>query len=194
MSGLIGDKEKAKFIFFGVEDEADLPKKTEMMNHFPECTYNVYKSWGHFRDTFDSLESLLHIKNRGIEAGRCWSQPRYISHAYRINTNVMPDSFFAMKYATALVGFYELSHEDLKELEILLKYWRAQIDLMESMDKSVHNFDLGKKAVDLLEVTDNSMSNPDEEAIEKLFGKYGEQAAEQLIQRMLTWQSKVKWQ
>lgn len=62
------------------------------------------------------------------------------------------------------------------------------------MDKSVHNFDLGKKAVDLLEVTDNSMSNPDEEAIEKLFGKYGEQAAEQLIQRMLAWQSKVKWQ
>ena len=194
MSGLIGDKESAKFIFFGVEDEADLPKKAEMLNHFPDCTYNVYKSWGHFRDSFDSLETLLHVKNRGIEAGKSWATPRYISHAYRINTNMMPDSFFAMKYGTALVGFYELSHEDIKELETLLKYWRAQIDLMESMEKSVKNFNLGKKAVDLLEVTDDSMSVPDENAIETLFGNYGEQAAEQLIQRMLAWQSKVKWQ
>ncbi len=194
MSGLIGDKEKVKFIFFAVENEADLPKKADMLNHFPNCTYNVYKSWGHFKDSFESIEALLHIKNRGIAAGKCWASPRYISHAYRINTNTMPDSFFAMKYGTSLVGLYELSHEELKELETLLKYWRAQMDLMESMEKSVKNFSLGKKAVDLLDVEDMSMSHPDEAAIEKLFGSYGEQAAEQLIQKMLEWQSKVKWQ
>jgi hypothetical protein len=65
---------------------------------------------------------------------------------------------------------------------------------MDSMKESVKNFKRGKVAVDLLEVRDESMSNPDEDAIEKLFGSYGDKAAEQLIQKMLAWQSKVKWQ
>jgi hypothetical protein len=174
MSGLIGDKESAKFIFFAVEDEADLPKKVDMLNHFPDCTYNVYKSWGHFKDSFDSIERLFDIKHNGLDASKSWLAPRYISHAYRINTSIEPDSFFVTKYSAALIGFYDLSHDDFTELGTLIKYWRAQIEL--------------------LEVRDNSMSNPDEDAIEKLFGSYGEEAAEQLIQKMLAWQSKVKWQ
>lgn len=67
MSGLIGDKESAKFIFFAVKNEADLPNKAEMLIHFPNCIYNVYKAWGHFRDTFSDLEGMLHIKHHGIE-------------------------------------------------------------------------------------------------------------------------------
>lgn len=194
MSGLIGDKESAKFIFFAVDDDSELPKKAEMLNHFPDCAYTVYKSWGRFSDSFHSIESFFRIKNRGIDAGKCWSEKRCISHAYRINTTHKPDAFFVTKYSTALVGFYEFKHEDLNELDTLLKYWRAQIDLMESMEKSVNNFKIGKKAVDLLKVSDETMSHPDEEAIEKLFGNYGEKAAKQLIERMTEWQSKVKWQ
>lgn len=194
MSGLIGDKESAKFIFFAVDDEAELPKKAEMLNHFPDCKYNVYKAWGHFKESFDSLESLLHIKNRGIEAGRFWNAPRYISHAYRINTNCEPDSFFAMKYGTALVGFYEISHEQLVELDKLLEYWRGFIELLDKMKETVKNFKLGKNAAALLKVTDESMSNPDEDAIKNLFGQYGEKAAEQMVEKMKEWQSKVKWQ
>lgn len=194
MSGLIGDKESAKFIFFAVENEDDLPKKVDMLNHFPDCTYNVYKSWGHFKDSFDSIERLFDIKHNGLDASKSWLAPRYISHAYRINTSIEPDSFFVTKYSAALIGFYELSHDDFTELGTLIKYWRAQIELMDSMKESVKNFKRGKVAVDLLEVRDESMSNPDEDAIEKLFGSYGDKAAEQLIQKMLAWQSKVKWQ
>lgn len=194
MSGLIGDKEKAKFIFFAVEDETDLPKKAEMQNHFPGCTYNIYKSWGHFSDSFDDIETLLQIKSRGIEAGKSWTRPRYISHAYRIDTSCSPDSFFVTKYSTALVGFYELSHKDLNELKTHLKFWRAQIDLMDSMKDSVNNFEMGRKVVELIGVADSTMSSPDDEAIEKLFSTYGEKAAEQLIERMTEWQTNVKWQ
>lgn len=194
MSGLIGDKEKAKFIFFAVDEEKDLPSKTEMQNHFPDCKYNVYKSWGHFKDSFSSLEYLLHVKKRGIDSGSVWNAPRYISHAMRIDTTHKPDSFFAMKYATALVGFYEFGDEELMELESLLKFWRAQVDLMECMQKSVKHFSMGKKAVELIDVKDKSMSDPDEEAIEKLFTGYGEEAAQQLIQKLTDWQTKVKWQ
>ncbi len=194
MSGLIGDKEKAKFIFFAVDEDKDLPSKAEMLDHFPDCKYNIYKSWGHFKDSFNSLEYLLYIKKRGIDSGSVWQTPRYISHAIRIDTTHKPDSFFAMKYATALVGFYELSDEDLIELESLLKFWRAQIDLMECMQKSVKHFSMGKKAVELIDVKDKSMSDPDDKAIKKLFTGYGEQAAEQLVQKLTDWQTKVKWQ
>lgn len=194
MSGLIGDKEKAKFIFFAVDDEAELPKKADMLNHFPDCKYNVYKSWGHFKDSFHSLESLFQIKHRGIEAGNGWRSPRYISHAFRIVTSNNPNSFFVTKYATSIVGFYEISQEDLKELEKLLEYWRALILLQNSMKESVENFKRGKKAADLLEVSDKSMSHPDEEAIKQLFSNYGEQAAEQMVEKMREWQLNVKWQ
>lgn len=194
MSGLIGDKEKAKFIFFAVEDEADLPKKAEMMNHFPDCTYNVYKAWGHFRDSFSDLEGMLHIKHHGKEAGRFWNPPRYITHAYRINTDVEPDSFFVTKYGTSLVGFYEISQEQLLELEKLIEYWRAFAELLEKMKESVKNLKLGKNAAVLLKVDDASMSNPNEEAINLLYGDYGEKAAEQMVEKMKEWQSKVKWQ
>ena len=194
MSGLIGDKEKAKFIFFAVDDDAELPKKADMLNHFPDCKYNVYKSWGHFRDTFSDLEGMIHIKRHGVEAGRFWTSPRYISHAYRITTNCEPDSFFVMKYGNSLVGFYEISHEQLVELEKLLEYWRGFIELLDKMKETVKNFKLGKNAAALLKVSDDSMSNPDEEAIKQLFSKYGEQAAEQMVAKMKDWQSKVKWQ
>jgi hypothetical protein len=194
MSGLIGDKEKAKFIFFAVEDEADLPKKAEMLNHFPDCTYNVYKSWGHFRDTFSDLESMIHIKRNGIEAGVFWKSPRYISHAYRITTDCKPDSFFVIKYGNALVGFYELSHDQLAELEKLLEYWRGLAELLEKMKETVKNFKLGKNAATLLKVSDESMSNPNQDAIDSLFGQYGEKAAEQMVYKMKVWQSKVEWQ
>jgi hypothetical protein len=194
MSGLIGDKESAKFIFFAVDDESELPKKAEMLNHFPDCKYNVYKAWGHFRYTFTDLDGLLHIKRHGVEAGICWNSPRYISHAYRITTDCKPDSFFVMKYGNSLVGFYEISHVQLVELEKLLEYWRGFVELLEKMKETVKNFKLGKKAAALLDVSDDSMSNPDEEAIKQLFSKYGEQAAEQMVSKMKGWQTKVQWQ
>jgi hypothetical protein len=34
MRGLIGDKEKAKFIFFALDDDAELPIRADMLNHF----------------------------------------------------------------------------------------------------------------------------------------------------------------
>ena len=193
MSGLIGDKEKAKFIFFAVDDEAELPKRADMLNHFPDCKYNVYKAWGHFRSTFSDLEGMIHIKRNGVETGRFWTSPRYISHAYRITTNCMPDSFFVMKYGNSLVGFYEFSHEQLIELEKLLEHWRGFTELLDKMDETVKNFKLGRNAAALLEVTDDSMSNPDQEAINKLFGQYGEKATEQMVEKMKEWQSKTKW-
>jgi uncharacterized protein YciU (UPF0263 family) len=45
----------------------------------------------------------------------------------------------------------------------------------------------------LLEVADESMSDPDEDAIQLLFSKYGKKAAEQMVEKMKDWQSKVKW-
>jgi hypothetical protein len=193
MSGLIGDKEKAKFIFFAVEDEADLPKKAEMQDHFPKCTYNVYKANGHFRDTFQDLEGMMHVKHHGIDAGRIWNPPRYITHAYRINTDCDPDAFFVMKYGTALVGFYEISQDHLRKLDKLIEYWRGFVELLDHMKDAKKNFRLGKNAAILLEVADESMSDPDEDAIQLLFSKYGKKAAEQMVEKMKDWQSKVKW-
>jgi len=68
MSGLLNKNTATKLIFFAVDDDSFLPNKSDMQHHFPGCSYNVYKSWGHFKECFDVIEKFFQVKKEGISA------------------------------------------------------------------------------------------------------------------------------
>jgi hypothetical protein len=194
MDGLIAEKGKTKLIFFAVDDDSLLPTRKEIRDHFPECSYNIYKAWGHFRSSVDSIEAIFRIRRLGIASSRSWSNDRIITHIYRIDTSKGPDSFFTLKYSASLVGFYEISRDDMFEIKTLTDYAHKQYDLMSKMNDYVDRFESGAKLASFLNVQDMTMSNPDQESIVKLFSNYGESAEEQIIEKINQFIEKIKWQ
>lgn len=194
MDGLIAEKGKTKLIFFAVDDDSLLPTRKEIRDHFPECSYNIYKAWGHFRNSVDSIEAIFRIRRLGIASSRSWSHDRIITHIYRIDTSKVPDSFFALKYSASLVGFYEISRDDMFEIKTLTDYAQKQYDLMSKMNDYVDRFESGAKLASFLNVQDVTMSNPDKASIDKLFTNYGKKGEHQLLEKINQFIEKIKWQ
>jgi len=194
MDGLIAEKGKTKLIFFAVDDDSLLPTRKEIRDHFPECSYNIYKAWGHFRSSVDSIEAIFRIRRLGIASSRSWSHDRIITHIYRIDTSKVPDSFFALKYSASLVGFYEISRDDMFEIKTLTDYAQKQYDLMSKMNDYVDRFESGAKLASFLNVQDVTMSNPDKASIDKLFTNYGKKGEHQLLEKINQFIEKIKWQ
>ncbi len=194
MDGLIAEKGKTKLIFFAVDDETLLPTKKEIRDYFPDCSYNIYKEWGHFRYELQEIESIFRIKNAGIDSTRSYySQDKIFTHIYRINTDQSPNLLFILKYGALLRGFYQISRENLSEIKTLNDFARKQSDIMKSMSGYIQDFENGKKLAQLFNVNDKTMSSPDSDSINKLFANYGESAAQQLLEKINQFIEKIKW-
>lgn len=193
MSGLLNKNTSTKLIFFAVDDDSFLPGKNDMQHHFPGCSYNVYKSWGHFKECFDVIETFFQIKKEGISAIKKYRPEKIITHAYRIDTDQKPNDFFLLKFNTSLVGFFEMSEDHLMELDKLIKYCKAQYELMENMNEVFEQFDDGKKAIAFLNIVDKTMSHPNQRYINTLFNNYGKKAALELVKKLIKWQEKIEW-
>ena len=193
MSGLLNKNTSTKLIFFAVDDDNFLPGKNDMQHHFPGCSYNVYKSWGHFKECFDVIETFFQIKKEGISAIKKYRPEKIITHAYRIDTDQKPNDFFLLKFNTSLVGFFEVSEDHLMELDKLIKYCKAQYELMENMNEVIEQFDEGKKAIAFLNIDDKTMSHPNQRYINTLFNSYGKKAARELVKKLIKWQEKIEW-
>ena len=194
MSGLLDRNKSTKLILFAVDDDSFLPNKKEMHHNVPDCSYNIYKAWGNFKDCFETIDKSFHIKKEGISATNNYRPERFITHAFRINTDQRPNEFFLIKYSSSLVACFELSEDHIIELEKLIKYCKAQYNLMEEMNDVINKFETGRKAVNFLSFRDKTMSNPNQKYINVLFKNYGEKAAEQLVKKVTDWQEKIKWQ
>jgi hypothetical protein len=193
MSGLLNKNTSTKLIFFAVDDDSFLPTKNDMQHHFPGCSFNVYKSWGHFKDCFELIETLFEIKKEGISVAKKYRPEKTITHAYRIDTDHKPNDFFLLKFNTSLVGLFDITEDHLMELSKLIKYCSAQCELMEEMKNVVSKFETGKKAISLLNVDDKTMSNPNQRYINTLFNNYGQKAAKDLVKKLIKWQEKIEW-
>jgi hypothetical protein len=193
MSGLLNKNTSTKLIFFAVDDDSFLPTKNDMQHHFPGCSFNVYKSWGHFKDCFELIETLFEIKKEGISVAKKYRPEKTITHAYRIDTDHKPNDFFLLKFNTSLVGLFDITEDHLMELSKLIKYCSAQCELMEEMKDVVSKFETGKKAISLLNVDDKTMSNPNQRYINTLFNNYGQKAAKDLVKKLIKWQEKIEW-
>jgi hypothetical protein len=193
MSGLLNKNTSTKLIFFAVDDDSFLPTRSDMQHHFPGCSFNVYKSWGHFKDCFELIETLFEIKKEGISVAKKYRPEKTITHAYRIDTDRKPNDFFLLKFNTSLVGLFDITEDHLRELNKLIKYCGAQCELMEEMKNVVSKFETGKKAISLLNVDDKTMSNPNQRYINTLFKNYGQKAAKDLVKKLIKWQEKIEW-
>jgi hypothetical protein len=195
MGGIISEKGKTKLIFFAVDDESILPKKQEMREYFSDCSYNIYKAWGHFRYTLEKIETIFRVKRFGIEAIRSYHpQDRIFTHVYCINTDVLPNSFFSLRYSSLLRGFYEIGDENMSEIETLLDSVRKQYELMEKIKSYIDRFEDGAKLAKVLGLKDRTMSNPDRASIDRLFKNYGKNGEHQLLEKINQFTEKIKWQ
>jgi hypothetical protein len=195
MNGLIGNTQSAKFIFIACDDENLVPTKSEMSNYFPNHQMNVYKSWGHFSDSFDAIQNYIKIKQTGIESHLSYghNSRRLITHALRMNPELKRNAFFDLKYAGIYVDSLHLSHEALDKLSSLLKdvgdMNRAIQDVQNCHKHLLQSKDIATK----LMLKDTKILSPNQNAIDDLFGGYGDEARGKLMERLEEWRQSVLW-
>lgn len=195
MNGLIGNTDSAKFIFVAIEDESQLPSKGMMKEYFPNHQMNVYKAWGYFSNSFESIEGYISIKHDGIDSYARWNSTknRCISHAIRLNSECPSNSFFALQYSHLVVAYYHLSHTLMDELNDLLKVIGETNSLINSV---VSGKDCLAKGIDMVskhQLQDLKMSDPSMQSISQLFDSYGDGARQELSRRLDHWHSRAMW-
>ena len=195
MNGLIGNAQSAKFIFIACDDENLVPTKSEMNNYFPNHQMNVYKSWGHFSNSFDDIQNYIKIKQTGIQSHKRYgsNSPRFITHAIRINSDLSRNAFFDLKYAGIHVDSLHLSHEALDKLSSLLQ----DIGEMNSAIEDVLNCNKyllqSKNIATKLMLGDQMMLLPNQDSVDNLFNGYGDVGRHQLMERLEKWHQSVLW-
>jgi hypothetical protein len=195
MNGLIGNADSAKFIFVSVEDESQLPSKGMMKEYFPNHQMNVYKAWGYFGNSFESIEGYINIKYDGIDCYARWNSTknRCISHAIRLNSECPSNSFFALQYSHLVVAYYHLSHALMDELSDLLKVIGETNSLINSVVSSKDCLAKGIDMVSKHQLPDLKMSDPSMQSISQLFDSYGDGARQELSRRLNDWHSRAIW-
>jgi hypothetical protein len=167
MNGLIGNTDSAKFIFVSVEDESQLPSKGMMKEYFPNHQMNVYKAWGYFSNSFESIENYIKISHDGLDSHGRWSsnKSRCISHAIRLNSACPSNSFFALQYSHLVVAYYHLSHTIMDELSDLLKVIEETNSLIDSVIDCKDKLTRGINIVRNHQLPDLKMSEPSSQSI-----------------------------
>jgi hypothetical protein len=194
MNGLIGNSVSAKFIFLAIDDESLIPSKKEMKEYFPNHEMAVYKAWGYFKDSFNSIQGYMKIRKDGLLTYRDWdSRYRYISHAIRLNNQCESNSFFNLKYQHICVGTYHLSNQLMNELNDLLKVTDKFNRIIDDAIGFGKTLDLGKEFVNSNNLTDTCMSNPCYESFMKLLENYGSGAKNQLEEKFDSWRDRAIW-
>ena len=195
MNGLIGNTDSAKFIFVSVEDESQLPSKGMMKEYFPNHQMNVYKAWGYFGNSFESIEGYINIKYDGLDSYARWNSTknRCISHAIRLNSECPSNSFFALQYSHLVVAYYHLSHTLMDELSDLLKVIGETNSLIDSVVSSKDGLAKGIDMVSKHQLPDLKMSDPSMHSISQLFDSYGDGARQELSRRLNDWHSRAIW-
>ncbi len=195
MNGLIGNADSAKFIFIAVDDENEIPTKTVMSNFFPKHQMNVYKAWGHFSHSFVHIESYFKIKFNGISIYDAWGgrSPRCISHAIRLSNTCPLNSFFALKYAYMVIGYYHLSQDLMRELEDLLTLISKVNSISSTIENSRDNLIKGIEVSEQNNLPDFKMRQPSTKSISDLFDNYGEAAKQELMKRLIDWNTRAVW-
>lgn len=194
MNGLIGNAESAKFIFLAIDDDSLIPSKKEMKEYFPNHEMNVYKAWGHFRDSFDSIQGYMKIRKDGLSTYRRWSErERCISHAIRLSNLCLSNSFFNLRYQHICVGTYHLSNQLINELKDLLEITDKFNNIISDAIAFGKTLDTGRNFVSTNNLVDPYMSNPCSKSFNTLLGNYGISAKDQLTRRFNDWHSRAIW-
>lgn len=193
MNGLIGNRDYAKFVFLGVDDDADLPNKSKLLNYFPSGTFNIYKSRGHFSQSFQELEKFYAIKRNGFKADITWGMKTCISHGIRIITDEPPNTFLALEFGASIVDFLDLSQNTMEELKILVDGWSQLTSSVNRVLDCLDDLEQAKLIVKKNNLSDSKIESPDKQSCSLIFDNYGDLAIKQMVDKFDAWYQKVIW-
>lgn len=193
MNGLIGNRDCAKFVFLGVENDADLPNKSKLLNYFPNGAFNIYKAHGYFSNSFHELEQFYEIKRNGFKADVTRGMKKCISHGIRIITDESPNTFLALEFGASIVDFLDLSQNNMEELTLLVYEWSQITSLINRVLACLDHVEQAKLTIQKSNLSDSKMENPDEQSLALIFDNYGDLAIKQMVDRFDAWYQKVLW-
>lgn len=193
MNGLIGNRDYAKFVFLGVENDADLPSKSKLLNYFPSGTFNIYKAHGYFSNSFHELEKFYAIKHNGFKADVTRGMKTCISHGIRVITDEPPNTFLALEFGASIVDFLDLSQNNMEELKILVDGWGELTSSVSRVLACQDNLEQAKLVLQKNNLSDSKIESPDQQSCSLIFNNYGDLAIKQMVDRFDAWYQKVIW-
>lgn len=196
MNGLIGNTQSAKFIFIACDDEELIPSKSEMNIYFTNNQMNIYKSWGHFRESFNDIQNYIKVRQGGISSLEKYGNThgsKSISHAIRMSLDCNRNPFFDLKYYGMIVDSLHLSHEALDKLSVLLRdIGDMNYGIKQVIGCNDHILQ-AKEIAQRLMLNDQKILVPNQNSIDDLFINYGNSARQQLMDRLEEWRQSVLW-
>lgn len=195
MNGLIGNNTEVTLILLSCGNEHDVPTKKDIKFFYPDGDINIYKSHGHFSDSFRAIESLLAIKLNGIEkhVDYGWGKVQCITHAIRLNADCARSLFFDIKYSAIIVAQLKLNYAELSKLEKLIKGVSQVNYLINSITGYADKFKSVKNDLNEMNLNDPKVDNPCEKSMAMLFDGYGDLAREQMKSQLDSWHEKNVW-
>ncbi len=196
MNGFIGQAPSAKFILLASSNDSLLPTKRDMTDFFPNHQMNIYKAWGHFSTNFDDIQIYIKVKQLGVASHVGYGLGNghvSISHAIRLNNQAKRNSFFDLKYGGMVIDYLHLTPKSLKDLSVLLHQIREMNACIDSVLGCKSDLENAKKKATALQLLDQKILCPDITAINTLFDHYGDQARNQLENRIDQWRQSVIW-
>ena len=195
MNGLIGNNAEVKLVFLSCANEQDVPTKKDIKTFYPDGDINIYKSHGHFSDSFWAIESLLAIKLNGIaeHGNSSRGKAKCITHAIRLNADCVRNLFFEMKYSAIIVAEYHLNYAELSKLEQFIKGAARANSLIESITDYADKFESVKSQLNAMSLNDPKVDNPCAESMAKLLDGYGDKAREKIKSHLDRWHEKNVW-
>ena len=196
MNGLIGSAQSAKFIIISCDDQKNIPQKKEMSNYFPNHQMHIYKSGGHFIDSFHDIRDCLGMMKLGVKHDypiNANKISKRITHAIRVSLDCNRSSFFDLKYGDMIIDNLQLTYESLSRLSSLLENIKEVNNAIREVIKCKYCFTGAKDIATKLQLYDPKIFTPNQQSIEGLFDHYGDVAIHQLIERLEEWHTSVLW-
>lgn len=195
MNGLIGNNTEVKLIFLSCADEEDLPTKKDIKEYYPLSEVNIYKSHGHFSESFCAIEALMSITLCGVEShSSLWNNKTHcITHAIRLNADCDRNSFFDLKYSEISIAYLKLNHAELSKLEGFIHGVGLVNSLIKSITGTTDTFESVKHELNKMSLNDPKVDNPCAQSMAILFDGYGDKAREKMKSCLDSWHKKNVW-
>ena len=193
MSNLLGPYGKATIILMKAQFDSELPTVAAMKKALKIPDGKYYRSHGRNSYQLQHLEQLLRIlKTRSTESDY-YSRDRISTDYFVTVAGVHSDVFAMMKYSAQIVAGFNLTEQDLSELNELLNKRSRVCNLRYGPASWVkelqRNIDLARE----MDVTDETIINVDIQAVERVTENYALPSIEEWNQKLEAWYEAHRW-
>ena len=199
MKSLIGEGKSVKFIFFRNDDEASLPKISEVKKFLGAASANFYKARGHYQYEISRMSSLLDIIHGGLdrhsEACTSWygANTTYMSTVLRLDVNSKRNAMFDIQYSDIIVDYLELSHESMKELDELGRNTFELANRLKRVDEFIQHINELNGSINKKYPIDNRVKEASKLVESDCFTNIGKDTLMFVEKKFSKWYEGAKW-